>query len=102
MALVYSGKVITKARIAVWNTYPHVCHLCGKQIASFEEYEPDHLIPRSQGGSPLDIANMRPSHGTKSKQRCNQRRGTKTIAKYTATQPLDNTEWFIPTERTSS
>lgn len=66
-----------KMRQLVWDTYPHVCFLCGGPIPTMKEMEVDHIQPLSQGGAPLDLANVRPSHPT-----CNRRRGTKTLEEY--------------------
>lgn len=91
----YSGKAAQRVRVEVWNAYPHVCHLCNGIIASFIEMEPDHIVPRSKGGHPFDMRNLRPAHGTRSKQRCNQRRGNKSATAYRKTRERNDMDWFI-------
>lgn len=79
----YTGRAAARFRLLVWSdacarehTDTPTCHLCGTPIASLDEYEPDHLVPTSQGGAPYDLDNARPAHGRRSAPhlRCNPRR----------------------------
>ena len=67
--------------IASWG--PGVaCWICQHPILSGEP-EPDHVLSRALGGSPYDLANLRPAHGRYSPcyecsdtgKLCNQARG---------------------------
>ena len=89
----YAGPMVAKVRMAIWSTHPHVCHLCGEPINSFREFEPDHLVPRALGGSLFDLRNLRPAHGTFSRQKCNQKRGSKALVPTVKNQ--DNLGWFL-------
>ena len=91
----YAGRHAQALRMAVVAAYGLTCHLCGEPIASMREFEVDHLIAQSVPGSPaVDLANLRPAHGTYSKAKCNQRRGNTTLATYRTTRPVDNVDWF--------
>jgi len=48
---------------------PKMCALCGQQVARYEDYEPDHVIPHSQGGRST-IVNGQVAH-----EICNQKKG---------------------------
>lgn len=83
MPSTYTGRAAQRFRLLVWadacareRTGSPTCHLCGTRIDSFDEYEPDHLVPVSVGGAPLDLSNARPAHGRRSAAhlRCNPRR----------------------------
>ena len=56
-----------------WMGQP-VCALCQEPILSFEDFEPDHIIPRGMGGGSRDDrpANLQPSH-----RWCNREKGSK-------------------------
>ena len=101
MATAYSGRHLQRIRQAVWASYPHVCHLCGEPIATFEQMEPDHLEPRSRGTLPgmHDLPNLRPAHGTRSRERCNQRRGNKPVDQYRRVRDIDHLAWFKEGDR---
>lgn len=70
----WHGQNVIKMRAIVWETYPHVCHICAHPIPTKSDMHVDHLIPASHGGDLFDIGNVRPAHA-----RCNQRRQTKNI-----------------------
>lgn len=46
------------------------CHLCLHPIAHPDDYEPDHVIPRSKGG-PDTLDNLRAAHKGCNRSRCN-------------------------------
>lgn len=94
MARTYGGRAAQAHRRLVAATYPWVCTLCGEPIASFDELEVEHLIPRALGGDPYDLDNSRPAHGTRSDSKCNQRRGTKPLNEYRATRAVDALPFF--------
>lgn len=53
-------------RKKVWNEYVSrgeypICHICGEEIRSFEDFELDHVIPESLGGATSPI-NLKPAH----------------------------------------
>lgn len=52
------------------------CYYCGKDVDPFEHWEPDHLIPRSQGGGD-ELANL-----VLSCRRCNRSKGGRTVDEY--------------------
>lgn len=52
------------------------CYLCGKPILPNEEWNLDHVRPRSKGGK-SDSSNLRPTH-----YECNQAKGNMSIAKF--------------------
>ena len=62
-------KRTTNVRELLWNSYPHVCGLCGKQINSIDEMHVDHIIPLSRGGKDI-LANLQLTHA-----RCNIDKG---------------------------
>lgn len=62
-------KRTTNVRELLWNSYPHVCGLCGEQINSIEEMHVDHIIPLSRGGKDI-LANLQLTHA-----RCNTDKG---------------------------
>lgn len=62
-------KRTTNVRELLWNSYPHVCGLCGGQINSIEEMHVDHIIPLSRGGKDI-LANLQLTHA-----RCNIDKG---------------------------
>lgn len=62
-------KRTTNVRELLWNSYPHVCGLCGEQIASIDEMHVDHIIPLSRGGKDI-LANLQLTHA-----RCNMDKG---------------------------
>lgn len=70
--------------IAIYGT---TCHLCGEPIPQ-GQFSIDHVIPRSRGGDPFDIANMRPA----CMDRCNKRRGNKLIEEYKP-KPKASRQW---------
>ena len=70
----WGARTRTQTRKLVAATYGMTCHLCGHPIHTWNEYEVDHITPQSAGGT-HDLANLRPAHGARSPQRCNQRRG---------------------------
>uniref|UniRef100_A8LZZ9 HNH domain-containing protein n=1 Tax=Salinispora arenicola (strain CNS-205) TaxID=391037 RepID=A8LZZ9_SALAI len=51
-----------RARIATFRAWGTDCHWCGHP----EAHEVDHITRLSDGGSPYDVANLRPSHGSNS------------------------------------
>jgi len=55
----YSGRMVQRLRIAVWELYPHVCVHCGAPLI-FETFTVEHMLPRSKGGS-HDPMNCRPA-----------------------------------------
>lgn len=59
-------------RKMLWNSYPHICGICGKQIDSFDEMHVDHIIPLSRGGKDI-IANLQLTHA-----KCNLKKGSDT------------------------
>ena len=100
--MTYSGRGVTRFRRLVAAAYGLTCHLCGQPIRTFAEMEPDHLIPRSGGGNPYDLANVRPAHGTRSREKCNQRRGSRPLSETTTTnRDVDNAAWFTTTRTTN-
>lgn len=62
-------KRTTSVRELLWNSYPHVCGLCGEQINSIDEMHVDHIIPLSRGGKDI-LANLQLTHA-----RCNMDKG---------------------------
>lgn len=62
-------KRTTNVRELLWNSYPHICGLCGEQINSIEEMHIDHIIPLSRGGKDI-LANLQLTHA-----RCNMGKG---------------------------
>lgn len=48
-----------------------VCHICGDEIASFDDLHFDHVVPLSLGG-PHTVDNVRPAHGV-----CNMQKGNR-------------------------
>lgn len=62
-------KRTTNVRELLWNSYPHVCGLCGEQINSIDEMHVDHIIPLSRGGKDI-LANLQLTHA-----RCNMDKG---------------------------
>ena len=52
----------------------HLCHICGRKVRQFDEYEPDHVEPYGVGGG-TKIENARIAH-----RECNRRRGAKPLA----------------------
>ena len=93
----YGGRKAQELRRIVWATYPHECWLCGQPIRSFEEYEPDHVVPRSQ--LPPDAwylaANARPAHGSRSLERCNSKRQARDHDEIRSQiASTDNLDWF--------
>ena len=91
----HGGRRITELRRTVWSTHPHVCWLCGEPIKAWREFEIDHVLPRSLGGTD-SLANLRPAHGRLSVERCNQRRGNSVAdARRPGAQvEQDNSSWF--------
>ena len=101
--MTYTGRQVTQFRLLVAATYGLTCHLCGQPIRNLQEMETDHLVPRSRGGDPYDLANARPAHGTKSREKCNQRRGNQPLGSTTNTSSdSDNTAWFTTTRTTNT
>lgn len=92
----YSGTYLRRLRQHIWNTHPHTCHLCGQPITRIEDMELDHLVPRSRGGTNTPD-NLRPAHGTRTPQRCNNRRSDDTITDYQARAPIDRRNLYIQT-----
>lgn len=62
-------KRTTNVRELLWNSYPHICGLCGEQINSIDEMHVDHIIPLSRGGKDI-LANLQLTHA-----RCNMDKG---------------------------
>lgn len=62
-------KRATSVRELLWNSYPHICGLCGEQINSIDEMHVDHIIPLSRGGKDI-LANLQLTHA-----RCNMDKG---------------------------
>lgn len=62
-------KRTTNVRELLWNSYPHICGLCGGQINSIDEMHVDHIIPLSRGGKDI-LANLQLTHA-----RCNIDKG---------------------------
>lgn len=60
----------TRVRELLWNSYPHVCGICGNQIDSFDEMHVDHIIPLSRGGKDI-LANLQLTHAN-----CNLKKGS--------------------------
>ena len=59
-----------RVRELLWNSYPHICGICGKQIDSFDEMHVDHVIPLSRGGKDI-LANLQLTHA-----KCNLEKGS--------------------------
>lgn len=59
----------TNVRKLLWNSYPHICGLCGGQISSIDEMHVDHIVPLSRGGKDI-LANLQLTHA-----RCNTAKG---------------------------
>lgn len=57
-------------RKMLWNSYPHICGICGNQIDSFDEMHVDHIIPLSRGGKDI-LANLQLTH-----VKCNLKKGS--------------------------
>ena len=83
----YRGNNVNIMRQQVWNQYPHICHICNKDIPTIKDMEVDHLTPLAHGGDPLDIAGVRPAH-----RYCNRARGTKPITEVKP-KPETSREW---------
>lgn len=66
-------KRTTNVRELLWNSYPHVCGLCGNKIETIDEMHVDHIIPLSRGGKDI-LANLQLTHAS-----CNLAKGSKTI-----------------------
>lgn len=62
-------KRTTNVRELLWNSYPHICGICGEQINSIDEMHVDHIIPLSRGGKDI-LANLQLTHA-----RCNMDKG---------------------------
>ncbi len=60
----------TRVRELLWNSYPHICGICGEQIDSFDEMHVDHIIPLSRGGKDI-LANLQLTHA-----KCNLEKGS--------------------------
>ena len=91
----YSGRRVQALRHAVVAAWGLTCHLCGQPIASLREMEVDHVVPRSlDPAAAVDLANLRPVHGTYSLPKCNQRRGNRSAAEFRRTRDVDNGGWF--------
>ncbi|MGB6838515.1 MAG: DUF262 domain-containing protein [Dehalococcoidia bacterium] len=52
----------------------HLCHICGRTVREFDQYEPDHVEPHGVGGK-TKIENARIAH-----RECNRQRGAKALA----------------------
>ena len=52
----------------------HICHICGREVRQFAEYEPDHVEPHALGGA-TKIENARIAH-----RDCNRRRGSTSLS----------------------
>jgi 5-methylcytosine-specific restriction endonuclease McrA len=74
----WGGRKVDALRYLVLSTYGTVCHLCGGQGAD----SPDHVIPRSKGGSNA-LDNLRPAH-----RGCNIARGDMDLAEWFTRHPL--------------
>lgn len=88
--MAYSGRRVQELRLLVASTYGLACWLCGRPIASWREYEVDHVLPRALGGSDA-LPNLRPAHGCFSESKCNTRRGKSTAP---PVEHIDDTHWF--------
>lgn len=62
----------TRVRELLWNSYPHICGICGNQIDLFDEMHVDHIIPLSRGGKDI-LANLQLTHA-----KCNLKKGSDT------------------------
>jgi HNH endonuclease len=48
------------------------CAICHGTIKRYEDFEPDHVVPRGMGGGKRDDSNIQPSHAL-----CNRLKGSK-------------------------
>lgn len=48
------------------------CHICGFPVWRYEDFEPDHVIPRGLGGGTRDDRFLKPSH-----RWCNRDKGSR-------------------------
>ena len=83
----WTSGVAARMRVLCRETYPPVCHLCGKDISE-DQYSVDHVIVHSKGGT-NEIENLRPAHKS-----CNYSRQDKDVEAYRATI-VDETGWFL-------
>lgn len=67
----WAEKIPKETRNRLWKSRPHICGICGLEIASKDEMNLDHIIPRSRGGSD-DESNLQLSHAI-----CNRLKGDK-------------------------
>ena len=74
----WGGRQTYRMTALVLSTYGTSCHLCGTDGAD----SPDHLVPRSKGGSNA-LANLRPAH-----LGCNRARGDMDLAEWRGRHPL--------------
>ena len=68
----WGGRRTAALRAQVLEAYGSTCWLCGGPGATTV----DHVVPRSRGGDPWDLANCRPAHGS-----CNYSRGNRPPAR---------------------
>jgi hypothetical protein len=52
------------------------CYYCGTEIPPFSHWEPDHMLPKSQGGSD-DLSNL-----ALACRRCNRSKGKRTVEEF--------------------
>lgn len=68
----WAEKIPRETRNRLWKNRPHICGICGLEIASKDDMNIDHIVPRSKGGSD-DESNLQLSHAL-----CNRLKGDKT------------------------
>jgi len=74
----WGGRAAQQLGVLTLIEYGTICHLCGEPGAD----TPDHLVPRSHGGSD-SIENLRPAHRS-----CNSSRSDLTLKEWFAKHPL--------------
>lgn len=83
----WGGRRIQAFRRLVLSTHGRICHLCGRPGATTA----DHIVPRSKGGAPFDLANARPAH-----HHCNSARRDRDLEVWFAEHPLPTRPALAP------
>jgi 5-methylcytosine-specific restriction endonuclease McrA len=79
---VWSGNTVRSARAHWAQRLPLPCHLCPGMVTPDQAWVVEHMVPRSQGGDPLDRTNQWVSHRS-----CSDRSGGALRQRFQPTGP---------------